>query len=149
MKRLPLPFLTLTMLLSLLYSSACAQRLSYDTTTPMAYQQALNLYNIAFKGQLRLFNGKEYTDYTYRFSEGQPYYLSEDWLTATVRYDGGTYDSVQVKYNLVMDELVVRNSNGIAMIKLLKERVASFTIDGHLFIQVTADSVRTSLQKGF
>jgi hypothetical protein len=149
MKRLLFPFIILAALLVGFRNDLPAQRLLADTAAPMAYQQAVSVYNSAFQSQLRLFNGREYTEYNKVFLDGQPYYLTTTWLNAKVDYDGNAYDSVQVMYNLVTDELIVLNSDGTSKIRLLKDRVASFDIDGHHFVNVAADSMRTNLQKGF
>jgi hypothetical protein len=116
-------------------------------------EQATNnvivLYKNAMKENLRLYNGREYL-YSGHNAKGFPYFKSNDILNGTVMYDENIYTNVPMYYDLVNDELVIRDYTQNFPIKLLTEKIKYFVIDGNKFINSATDTAFTAgLAKGF
>lgn len=83
--------------------------------------------------QKRLYNGTEYIGYFFNSTKSHPYFQEYDWQSGHVDYDGVTYQSVPLLYDLVQDEIVVGHFNGTDGISLIKPLVKSFQLLGHTF----------------
>lgn len=131
-------------------NSSLSQSLAPDTSSLPAFKKVLTFYSKSFGNQLHIYNGKEYRPYRRPFDEGQPYFVTDKWSKGTVSYDGNQYDDVSILYNLVTDELIILDYNDIAMIELLKEKVAGFSVSGHSFLNITHDSLYSAdIKEGF
>ncbi|TMU57012.1 hypothetical protein [Flagellimonas algicola] len=66
------------------------------------------------------------------------FYTSNDYLNGHIVFDGETYFDVDMKYDLYEDELLLplRSDTQVRLVKLIKERISEFVIDGHRFIPV-------------
>jgi hypothetical protein len=130
-------------------NNAIAQGLQADTSKPLEAEMVV-LYNQIFTPQLHLYNGKEYRGYNTRFSENTPYFVNSSLFNGTVIYDGSSYQDVPMQYDMVADDLIILNYNKISKIRLIKDKVRSFTMLGHTFINLPPDSVAsTGLAEGF
>jgi hypothetical protein len=85
-------------------------------------------------------NGKEYIRPPFVFSEGSPYFLGEEVGHGTLTYDHVFYDSVQLLYDELQDNLLFVDETH--RIQLLTERVERFSIDGHPFIHIEQGEVK-------
>lgn len=85
-----------------------------------------------------LYKGTEYTDYNHRIT-GNPFFGSTYFGDGSVVYDGIFYDHVQMFYDILHDDIVIRNYNDTPLV-LVKEKVSSFNYNGHHFINLGADS---------
>jgi len=79
-------------------------------------------------------NGSLYTEAS-PGSKGNPFFLSETWLTGSVNMKGRRYDSLMFRYDLYRDLLLYNHihTTGSYILELNKTRIDSFTIDGHHF----------------
>jgi len=112
-------------------------------------QQALALYNSATIESQHLYNGKQYYMYDSREVEHQ-FFLTEDWAVGSVFYDGQCFEQVPLLYDIVKDEVVVRYRAGFGNVTLQNPKVRSFTLAGHDFMRVEADTGRVEgLRTGF
>ncbi len=89
------------------------------------------------KEQNQLYNGGDYLDYR-ALKDEHPYYISEDWITGSIRYDNEQYDDVSLLYNINTDNIITERSPSAIMIKLVRDKVQSFSIDGHQFVLIKA-----------
>ncbi|WP_431122020.1 hypothetical protein [Flagellimonas flava] len=66
------------------------------------------------------------------------FYASNDYLKGYIVFDGETYFDVDMKYDLYEDELLLplRSDAQVQLLKLVKERISEFVIDGRRFIVV-------------
>jgi hypothetical protein len=105
------------------------------------HQTTANFY-IAIGQQSRLYSGHEYLPYD-RTIKGTALYPFEadTWASGEVNYDGITYNSVPMMYDVYKDVVVVLLYNHFSMYTLLNERVHDFTFSGHHFVRVNADSL--------
>ncbi|MEJ7680747.1 MAG: hypothetical protein WKG06_23425 [Segetibacter sp.] len=115
-----------------------------------AYKNALAFYNQSLNEELHLFNGKEDKGYPYQFDNGTPYFLTNNWSKGTLNYDGKVYENVSMLYDVASDEVLYLYFDNRSRIRLVKEKVAGFSIMAHNFIHITPDSLHSSsLAPGF
>ncbi len=82
-----------------------------------------------------LFNGTRYRE-LYRIRDGKhKFFQSPEFLTGNLLYDGQPYYDIPMKYDLFEDELIIelQAASGKSILKLLKDEVEGFEIDGHKF----------------
>ena len=94
-----------------------------------------------------IYNGSEYTDYDHRLT-GDPFFASSYFDDGSVVYDGIVYPHVIMFYDLLHDDVVIKNYNEMPMI-LTKEKVSSFDYAGHHFTHLVTDSSATGMKPGF
>jgi len=117
--------------------------------TSPGVQQALALYNSTTIESQHLYNGKQYYMYDSREVEHQ-FFLTEDWAVGSVFYDGQLFGQVPLLYDIVKDEVVVRYRAGFGNVTLQNPKLRSFTLAGHDFMRVEADTGRVEgLRTGF
>ncbi len=140
MRKLTLPFFLLAFPALLAGTTTTAQQIVTTSSVP-AFTNAVQQYNVALASQLPIYNGKEYIDYKQNFEVGQPYFLQKSWTIGTMVYENVQYAGVPIMYNLVTDEVIIPTPDTAAKIQLQKDRVQAFTVGGHLFAYVPANSV--------
>ncbi len=65
-------------------------------------------------------------------------------------YDDNVYTNIPMYYDLVNDELVIKDYTQNFPVKLLTEKIKYFVIDGNKFINASADSaLAPGVEKGF
>ncbi|MGY3213298.1 hypothetical protein [Mucilaginibacter sp. HD30] len=114
-----------------------SQPLITDTAlTSTTTNAALQLYQNAMSGQLKLYNGPEYK-YENPNIKGSPFFNeSNEWQKGTVGYDGAVYQNVSMRYDLFKDELVLLHYNGVFSFYLIKDKVNFFDFGQHYFTRV-------------
>ena len=114
-----------------------------------AYQSVLShstsVYSKQLGDQSPLFNGSRYIAYSYEFKSGTPFYQASTFSPGSVVYNGIRYDSLELLYEDLREYLVVKNKD--FLLQLISERISEFTISGHTFIRVIADSSNKHLFK--
>lgn len=147
MRKQPMKFHLILMLLVILHTASISQSLKSDTSLA-AYKNAVSFYNQSLEQELHLFNGREDKGYPYQFVEGTPYFLTNNWSKGTLTYNGQVYENVRMLYDEVVDEVVYLYFDNSSRIRLSKDKVAGFSIMGHNFIHLTPDA-ESSLVAGF
>lgn len=115
----------------------------------VAITNTRHLYEEAIRGQAALYNGSKYLPPKQTFEE-HPYFQSEDWLIGDVHYDGQLFEDVPLMYDLYNfnSKLVTEHSSTGHAIELVQEKVRFFSLGGHRFEYIQADSV-SDLKTGF
>jgi hypothetical protein len=80
----------------------------------------------------RLFNGREYIR-NGTPAKGSPFFESDSLQLGSLSYDGILYRDIALEYDLVSDQLIIHNFAGDALISLVPEKIAFFSIAGHHF----------------
>jgi hypothetical protein len=116
--------------------------LSQNTPADSAFlQQAIANISMAYKKEtaenLHLYNGSEYLRQGHGV-KGFPFFQSAGMLKGDVFYDGSLYHDVSMQYDLEEDNLVISDYSGNVFIRLVKEKVQYFIIDGHRFVHLGA-----------
>ncbi|HVX25585.1 MAG TPA: hypothetical protein VHB70_04550 [Parafilimonas sp.] len=116
-----------------LYYSTNAQN-SFDSS----FTKAVSIYTNTLNTNIHLYNGSEYIDYDHRI-KGNPLYQSLSYVPGSIIYDGTYYGNVEMFYDILHDDVIIKNYNDTALL-LVKEKVSSFDILNHHFIQLHFDS---------
>ncbi len=116
------------------------------------YQSALahttSLYFDQVGDQSRLFNGSLYPGFDLTFQTGSAYFLTDKATKGSVVYDNIPYPNLSIFYEDYRQYLVVMDQ--AYQLKLVNERVSSFTLAGHHFIYMFLDSLDKGLpSEGF
>ena len=138
-------FIFLLFLLAVLTGNA---QVSPNVTVVKGKEHARHIYERVMEGSQHLYNGSEYVPYQ-PLNEEHPYFLTEEWITGSLKYDGEWFYDVPLLYDIDREVLVASYYyKGIKM-QLNNTRIDEFTIGAHRFINVKThlDSIRPG--KGF
>lgn len=109
---------------------------------------ALTRQYLAARGStVGLYNGGEYVDYTSPQIKGNPYFGGEELAPGQVHYDGFSYAGVPLQYDAHLDAVIARSADGPMRFRLVSELVAEFSLPGHRFVRLPADT--TGMAAGF
>lgn len=132
---------------------ACNQIPSYSQQAVMdtaflsaSKKKIISLYTESIQRQSRLYNGTDYVMYFTRFEE-HPYFMIDDWIFGSVVYWDELYENVALMYDLSLDELITEHNRGNP-IKLVTQKIESFTISDHTFVRLRRDS-SNKITEGF
>jgi hypothetical protein len=101
-----------------------------------AISQIVKNYTDFLSEQSSLYNGPQYTGYNKPFQTGQPFFLNEEYHTASVFYDHLWYHNVPIRYDLVRNVIAIKGPAGPQL--LFTEKIGSMSVEGHQFVQVPA-----------
>jgi len=111
------------------------------TGTIALYQQVAGLHSVVYRGLEYQFE---------HINNGHPFFGNTGVASGDVVLDDIRYPDVQLLYDIVKDELVIRSLNKINFITLPGKKIGSFTIAGATFFNLPADSLAgTEMAPGF
>jgi len=123
-----------------------AQSIPEDSTL---FQTAIsNTYSIYYRqlgDQSPFFNGSHYANIGFTFRMGSPYFLSDHFSRGSVVYDGILFDSLSLLYEDLRQLLVAKNES--YLLQFVSQRITSFTVAGHAFVRLVADSSHKGIGK--
>lgn len=135
-----MPKLLSTLFCILLSASLCAQDSASETAlVSNARNYAVQSYYQFTGRQARLYNGTEHTGYLNSII-GNAYYLTDSLSNGRIYYDGLAFSPVQMRYDILKDEVVIKHFSGL-QISLLSEKVQNFTFRNRLFVRHIYDSI--------
>ena len=108
-----------------------------------AYQHTAVFYYEQLGDQTVLNNGSRYEKYPRPFRLGSAYFLTDQFTTGSVVYDGISFDSVSLLFDELQQLLVLRKDG--YDLQLVSERISAFTISGHAFLRLSAGSAHPGL----
>ena len=108
-----------------------------STVAAVAWSGALQFYHEYLKPETRLYKGKQYVEYAYTIKIGHPYFNDDHFQKGSVFYDGVQYGDLDLLYDLVKGEVVIKDPFNTYKIALINERLDRFTILNHSFIQLS------------
>jgi hypothetical protein len=129
---------------------ANAQELSGDSLQ-ILYNQSypVKLYYQAIGENAHLYNGYEYMTPDARI-KGSPFFLTDQISPADLSYDDGYYSQVPIRYDIVLDLVVINRLDQNYTISLISEKLKSFSLLNHYFIRINKDSLHGSgINTGF
>ena len=103
--------------------------------TALAYAPGDTLQNNSL-----LYNGSEYIK-SFNASRGTPMFPTEN-NRGDVNYYGNWYRNLDLQYDIEDDIIITRDAQGLLKLRLIREKLESFTIDGHLFVKLKLLSSR-------
>lgn len=124
-----------------------SQQISTDTAFVAASQKkSIALYTSAIQNQSRLYNGSDYIIYLPKFEE-HPYFIADDWVYGSIVYWDELYENVPLLYDVSLDQVITEHNRGNP-IKLIAEKIQSFTVLEHTFVRLNSDD-KNKIAVGF
>ncbi|SDS59466.1 hypothetical protein SAMN05216490_1438 [Mucilaginibacter mallensis] len=133
-------------------NAALAQTIAADSLNrkQALYANITDNFYRTIGSQSMLYNGKAYEFYDPALKGNAYVFDNASFSPGTVVYDGVLYKDVNMLYDLFKDELVIKLYNSALKITLLKERVSSFDMLDHHFVNIKTDSTSTnSVRSGY
>lgn len=87
--------------------------------------------------QSHLYNGVAYIEPPTSSVDQFPQYISNEWSNGSVQYDGESFDDVGILYDIYTDDVIVEMPSTGASVKLIKEKVSSFSMLDLRFIKLS------------
>ncbi len=143
----PLLFTGMLCLLFCRVNIISAQPQSSDTSID-GTQKAIGLFYQSVNENAHLFNGREYIKYDPRI-KGDPYFNVADLQPGVIFYDGTLYQNVPMLYEVLGEQVVIRQYGQGVLITLVNEKIDYFTMFGHTFIHLVPDSANIDISDGF
>lgn len=105
----------------------------------------------ATQAETRLLSGTEYVNYSRPNSLGNQFFQSAIAQPASLVYDGLPFAAVPLLYDLKLDQLVMPDPVHATNLKLLAEKVQTFTLGGHQFVRLvsTDTTAKATFPTGF
>lgn len=125
------------------------QKINDSLLAPGATAFAKNIYKINRGNDASIYNGIIHSPYPASIG-GTPYFLSGEWQRGTVVFENVLYEDIQMKYDLVKDQLIiVSNEAGSIPLSLFSQRVKEFSFSGFKFIYLDKNKWGEPLRQGF
>ena len=116
-----------------------------------ALKKAILSYGEAVDESTALYNGVEYS-YRNPDIKGTPFFNDDKLYNGSIVYDGQLYTGINLKYNIYKDILITDYydaQNFFHQLQLIKEKIESFSWEGHEFIHIKQDVVNSGMPSGF
>jgi len=116
----------------------------FDSASAIALRQ----YHSYVNPETQLYRGQQYVEYAYQIKTGHPYF-EDSLIEGSLLYNGVLYRNVPLLYDVVIDQVVIKDPYSIWRIGLDRLHLDSFTVEDHRFIRL-ADSLNpTAPRNGF
>ncbi len=115
-----------------------------------AFEKAVSLYDKQIGNNSILYTGSNYYDDNFGV-QGHQYFYDDYWEQGKVTYNGNTFDSIFMKYDIYRDLLLLEHFNNdgyLAPIQLYSKNVAGFRLFDHSFIGLEKDTL-SKIREGF
>lgn len=149
----PKKYIVLSFLLAIIPSYILAQDNMDDTNSSssvIAYENALNSYEKAIGRNSMIYTGPNYR-YVHTGIAGHPYFIDNYWESGTISYEGQCYDSIEIKYDIIRDLLIVKHlgmDGYLVPLELYSPKVEEFNLLGHHFLYIKED-ILSDFNSGF
>ncbi|HEX8377055.1 MAG TPA: hypothetical protein VF602_04505 [Pedobacter sp.] len=108
-------------------------------------QKLTAFYTESLYTEAPIYRGKIYYKYPFKITNnGHTYFLEDKFIKGTIQYDGKFYSEINLLYDILLDQLVLRYLDNYSSIILLQENVSNFSILNYDFINIR-DSKNPSL----
>lgn len=137
----------LVVFILIFFSTLWAQGQTNKITAPKVYS---TLDSIVGEQNMALYNGPIFKERFTGASDTHAYFLENNFLKGDIVFDGQPYFEQNLKYNVHLDELLITpkfNPTGL-LVRLIKNKVKEFTINGHRFIRLPS-TFRDGQQYGY
>jgi hypothetical protein len=121
-------------------------------TLPASGQSAALFYgesNSEPSSYMQLLNGRIWHN-RYAKAQGDPYYLSDEFLKGSVTFNGVKYSDLDLRFDICNDELILRTENRPIII-MNKEMVDSFSLyfEGRIYRIINSGNDPSGILKGY
>jgi hypothetical protein len=117
-----------------------------DSSVYESTGNAINIYYQSLREESPLYNGSEYLEYAYTIQEGDPFFETSNWVNGTIYFEGMIFQNVPMLYDIVKDQVIIRDFQKVYKINLPADKVQQFTLPGHNFVRLThgqSDQIKT------
>lgn len=85
-----------------------------------------------------ILDGTQYSEKYLTINGNHKYFLTSDYLSGDILYDGLPYFDINMKYDIYNDELIVKlgNESEFTVIQLIKGKLDKFTLKNHKFVKL-------------
>ena len=128
-----LPFLIFVFLF-LSNSSSAQEQVPDSAISQIAKEHGINTYINQMAEQSPLYNGYEFVPYGLDIA-GFPWFQYADMQKGSVYYDGSLFKDVEMHYDLVGDQLVIKDFTKNYFIALVGEKVRYFKLGNDVFVR--------------
>lgn len=129
-----------------IYSAGKTQPVLKDSTFFSAtISNAVKAYHGFLTPESGLYNGSEYAGYPFRFTEGHQFFEVNELAKGSIVYDGMLYEDVPMQIDLISDHVIINSFEGAYRIQLINEKISSFILLNHRFIQIVKDSTESDI----
>ncbi|OWP64765.1 hypothetical protein CDA63_03120 [Hymenobacter amundsenii] len=106
----------------------------------------LQHYHAASPLAAQLYNGPQYLNYALRYTERKDhqFFLTPELQTGSVAYNQQQFDHLPLRYDVVLDQVVLGLPGSPLMVRFVNEKMPRFTIGDHSFVRLVADSAAAS-----
>ncbi len=123
-----------------------AQQAGRDSSArALAVANARYFYQDFIAAAAPLYISPEYVEYTLQIDDGHPFFINSFFHMGTVMYDNILFEDVLLKYDLVLNQLVLSDTTGIPRLALNYDRIKYFTIKEHEFVKLFKDAGNSGL----
>ncbi|MCB2408655.1 hypothetical protein [Hymenobacter lucidus] len=99
-----------------------------------------------------LYNGAEYVHYErmYTHVEGHQFFQTTELQPGDIYYDGALYHNIPLLYDIKLDQVVLKFPKSPLQLKLVNEKLMSFTVNQHTFVRLVGDNTaKAAVPTGF
>lgn len=139
-------YLSVTSVFTFLYFNAFPQAQSDTAFVSISKMNTIARHRDALGAQAGIYNGSLYVPPKQTFDQ-HPYFLSEDWITGTLWYDGEYFSEVPIMYDLSNDAVIAEHYPSGHAIQLVRAKLDRFSVAGHFFEMIENESASSSLPK--
>lgn len=122
----------------------CSSFIFSQQSPDSSYAKAVAVYINMAGANAHLYSGSEYIDFDHRIT-GNPFFQDTYFTSGSIVYDGILYKDVQLFYDVLHDDVIIKNYDGTAIL-LPGEKVEAFSLLGHQFVNSKADSNTSSFK---
>jgi hypothetical protein len=116
-------------------SQATRDSLYYGNT-----EKIIGLYYMALGEQAPIYNGTEYIEYAFTLEEGHPFFKSSAFTNGDIYFDGMLFLGVPMLYDLIKDQVVIRNFHNLYKINLPADKIQQFILSEHVFVRIVRNN---------
>jgi hypothetical protein len=104
-----------------------------------ATQNAKTIFYQSLGDASPLYNGQQYAGYPFRFTEGHPFFSSDEPLNGSVFYDGIRFDNLPLQFDELQNTVLLMDPRH--PIELINSKIAGFSLAGHQFTHLLNDTL--------
>ncbi|MDB5235608.1 MAG: hypothetical protein JWR44_2601 [Hymenobacter sp.] len=126
---------------------AFSQLVTQDVNVAASVVAAQQQYAHSFVSPPQLFSGPEYLDYSkrYHLSEGHQFFETPEKQAGSVYYNNHRFAGLRLGYDIVLDQVLISPPSSPLTLRLINEKVRTFTVNGHRFDRLVADSATSKV----
>ncbi len=116
-----------------------------------ALRDAVTYYKSVIDESTALYNGVEY-NYRNPDIKGTPFFNENELSSGSIMYDGQLYSGIKMKYDIYKDILITDYYDShyfFHQLQLIKQKIESFTFQGHNFVHIRPDLLNEGIPSGF